>query len=105
MTKIALLDCGDLDYEKAVRIYKKQNSDEVVLHKKYSPEEYPKYDNYDAINVDRTEDIPKDYYGAIGVPITFLEKYNEDDWELLDILRPKLDGKYLYRRIIIRRKA
>ena len=43
---------------------------------RYSPEEYPKYDNYDAINVDRTSDIPYDYDGVMGVPITFLDKYN-----------------------------
>ena len=105
MVKTVLLDCGCLDYERAVKIYKKQNPGAVVLYRKYSSEKYPTYDNYDAINVDKIEDIPKDYYGAMGVPITFLDKYNEEDWELLDILRPKLDGKYLYQRIIIRRKA
>ena len=105
MVKTALLDCGDMDYEKAVGIYKRANPGALVLHQVYDPAKYPKFDNYDAINVDRTEDIPKDYDGPMGVPITFLNKYNEEDWELLDILRPKLGGKYLYRRLIIRRRT
>lgn len=46
-----------------------------ILYKKYNPEEYPKYDNYDAINVDKVRDIPFDYYGVIGVPILFLDKW------------------------------
>ena len=54
--------------------------------------------------MDRIEDIPKDYYGVMGVPITFLGKYNRDDWEIVDQLRPKLNGKYLYRRLIIKRR-
>ena len=52
---------------------------------RYSPEEYPKYDNYDAINVDRTSDIPYDYDGVMGVPITFLDKYNPEQFEIIDI--------------------
>jgi len=51
----------------------------------YSPEKHPKYDNYDAINVDKLGDIPKDYFGVIGVPISFLEVYNPDEFELLGI--------------------
>lgn len=105
MVKTVLLDCGCLDYEKAVKIYKRQHPDDMVLYKKYDPAKYPKYDNYDAINVDKTSDIPEDYDGVMGVPITFLDKYNSEDWELLDTIRPKLNGKYLYKRIIIRRKA
>ena len=56
---------------------------ELELWKKYTPEEYPKYDNYDAINVDKTADIPEDYFGVMGVPITFLDKYNPDQFEIL----------------------
>lgn len=55
----------------------------LILHKEYSPQEYPKYANYDAINVDKTKDIPVNYEGAMGVPITFLEKYNPDQFEIL----------------------
>ena len=50
---------------------------------RYSPEEYPHYDNYDAINVDKTSDIPCNYAGIMGVPITFLDKYNPEQFEIL----------------------
>ncbi len=60
----------------------KRNVD-LILHKKYTPEEYPSYDNYDAINVDKTKDIPIDYAGNIGVPITFLDKYNPNQFEII----------------------
>ena len=52
-------------------------------HKKYSPDEYPKYDNYDAINVNKVADIPVDYDGVMGVPITFLGKYNPNQFEII----------------------
>ena len=56
-----------------------------VFYKKYydNPEEYPKYDNYDAINVDKVSDIPIDYYGVMGVPITYLGKHNPDQFEIV----------------------
>ena len=60
----------------------KRNED-IILYKKYNLEEYPKYDNYDAINVDKTKDIPVDYQGAIGVPVTFLDKYNPEQFEII----------------------
>jgi hypothetical protein len=60
----------------------KRNQD-LILHKKYTPEEYPIYDNYNAINVDKTKDIPFDYEGHIGVPITFLDKYNPKQFEII----------------------
>jgi len=56
----------------------KKRHEELVLYKKYSPDEFPKYENYDAINVDVSTDIPMDYDGIIGVPITFLNKYSPD---------------------------
>lgn len=59
--------------------------DELILVQKYSPEKHLKYDNYDAINVDKVTDIPYDYPGAMGVPITFLDKHNPDQFELLGI--------------------
>lgn len=63
----------------------KLRHEELILYKKYTPEEYPKYDNYNAINVDKTADIPCDYNGVMGVPITFLDKYNPEQFEILDL--------------------
>jgi len=60
-----------------------KHKQDVTLYKKYTPEEYPKYDNYDAINVDKYTDIPYDYYGMIGVPITFIDKYNPEQFEIV----------------------
>lgn len=57
----------------------------LELYKKYNPEEYPKYDNYDAINVGVTNEIPKDYFEPMGVPITFLDKYNPSQFEILGL--------------------
>jgi hypothetical protein len=57
----------------------------LILYKKYTSEEYPRYDNYDAINVDKVSDIPVDYDGVMGVPITFLDKYNPEQFEIIDI--------------------
>ena len=58
---------------------------DIELWKKYTPEEYPKFDNYDAINIDKVADIPEDYHGEMGVPITFLDKYNPEQFEILGI--------------------
>lgn len=94
-----------------------ERHENLELTKLYTPEEYPKYDNYDAINVDKTKDIPLDYKGYMGVPITFLDKYNSDQFEIINIdrellygLRGKVDrfylgGKKLYARIVIRNKT
>ena len=57
--------------------------EELILYKRYSPEEHPHYDNYDAINVDKVVDIPKDWDGVMGVPITFLDKHNPEQFEIL----------------------
>lgn len=57
--------------------------EKLILYKTYNPEEYPKYDNYNAINVDRVAEIPCDYDGVMGVPITFLDKYNPDQFEIV----------------------
>ena len=59
--------------------------EDFILYKKYSPKEYPKYDNYDAIEVSRVSEIPMDYSGAMGVPITFLDKYNPNQFEIIGI--------------------
>lgn len=98
--------------------------EDLILYKKYTPEEYPRYDNYEAINVDKTKDIPVDYGGVMGVPITFLDKYNPDQFEIfgmsasagydkdivgLDFLgdkdaRPLINGKNIYARVFIQNK-
>ena len=57
--------------------------EELILFKHYTPEDYPTYDNYDAINVNATKDIPCDYDGVMGVPITFMDKYNPDQFEII----------------------
>lgn len=68
--------------------------EKLILWKNYTPEEYPKYDNYDAINVDKVSEIPCDYDGVMGVPITFLDKYNPDQFEIV-AFRKGEDGKDL----------
>ncbi|MBR6487464.1 MAG: adenine-specific methyltransferase EcoRI family protein [Clostridiales bacterium] len=62
-----------------------ERHEDLVLFKKYSPEEYPEIDNFEGINVSSTADIPCDYYGVMGVPITFLDKYNPDQFEIVGI--------------------
>ena len=85
------------------------------LYKKYNPKDYPKYDNYDAINVNKTSDIPMDYDGVMGVPITFLDKYCPTQFEIVGLdryvegntmpnKRMHINGKEIYARILIRRK-
>ncbi len=59
----------------------------LILYKKYSPEEFPHYDNYNAINVNKTSEIPCDFDGVMGVPITFLDKYNPDQFEIIGITK------------------
>ncbi len=63
----------------------RQRHEELILVKKYNPENYSSYDNYDGINVDATSDIPCDYAGMMGVPITFLDKYSPDQFEILGV--------------------
>lgn len=103
-----------------------QRHEEMILYKKYSPEEYPKYSNYDAINIDKVSDIPYDYFSDMGVPDNFLDSYNPDQFEIVGLgcgdlakligiqknyrgrtdLAYRKDGKDKcpYSRIIIRRK-
>ncbi len=59
--------------------------EDLILYKNYNPEEYPTYENFEAINVDKTKDIPVDYEGYMGVPITFLDKYNPDQFEIIGL--------------------
>lgn len=69
----------------------------------YHPTVYQKYDSYDAIECSSINNIPNDYYGLIGVPITFIYKWNPKQFELIDIARPKLNGRALFARVIIRK--
>ena len=62
-----------------------ERHEDLVLYKSYNEKEYPKYDNYDAINVNVTTEIPYNYYGVMGVPITFLDKYNPDQFEIVGL--------------------
>lgn len=90
----------------------RERHEDIILVKKYNPEEFPKYDNYDAINVDKTKDIPIDYEGVMGVPITFMDKYNPEQFEILgneydlniDKGRGYINGNRMYGRIFIRNK-
>lgn len=77
----------------------------LVLNNKYIPEKYPVYDNYNAINVNKVEDIPVDYYGNMGVPISFIRSFNKEQFEIVDFLgTPVVEQKNIYKRIIIKRK-
>ena len=74
--------------------------------KTYNPQDYPRYDNYDAVECKFKNDIPIDYQGKIGVPISFFFYYPELDYEVLEHRGDlKLNGKTVYERLIIRRKA
>ncbi|MBO5974749.1 MAG: adenine-specific methyltransferase EcoRI family protein [Paludibacteraceae bacterium] len=89
--------------------------EDLILYKSYNPEEYPKYDNYDAINVNKTAEIPCDYNEAMGVPITFLDKYNPEQFEIIGAMTttkvdeynygyPYVNGVKIYARILIKKK-
>lgn len=96
----------------------KKRHEELILYKKYTPEAYPKYDNYDAIEVSTYLDIPMDYDGVMGVPVTFLDKYNPSQFEILGSNRgvnqdpnkvygrgSYLNGKETFKRLFIKRKT
>lgn len=89
---------------------------ETIASYTKTPEKYPKYDNYDAINVDKTIEIPLDYDGVMGVPITFLDKHNPKQFEIVAKMTttgidefnfgyPYINGKKIYARILIRKIA
>lgn len=104
----------------------------ITLTRLYTPDEYPRYENYDAINVGRTQNIPVDYDGIMGVPITFLDKYSPDQFEIVMLANGNartnvsskilkkvryrahtedrggvgiINGRRVYARILIRRKS
>lgn len=100
---------GNICWFTNLDIPKRHEIMDLIRH--YSPEEYPTYDNYPAINVNKTADIPCDYSGVMGVPITFMNKYNPDQFEIVDTSTsampkgaPYIAGKRIYERILIRRK-
>ena len=95
----------------------------LKLIEKYTPEKYPKYDNYDAININKTSEIPHDYDGVMGVPITFLDKYNPKQFDIIGaseqcgkgfsnglwnkeskISHPLIHNKKIYSRLFIRKR-
>jgi hypothetical protein len=97
--------------------------EDLILCKRYTPEEHPTYDNYDAIEISKTKDIPRDFSGAMGVPVTFLDKHNPDQFEILgatesegkgfshglwnkhsNVAQPLVNQKRVYKRIFIKNK-
>ena len=99
----------------------RKRHEKLIFYKKYSLEEFPKYDNYDAINVNKVSDIPIDYDGVMGVPITFLDKYNPEQFEIIGatesegkgfsnglwnetskVAQPLINDKRVYKRIFIK---
>ncbi|MFM5587142.1 adenine-specific methyltransferase EcoRI family protein [Aeromonas rivipollensis] len=86
--------------------------EDIQLVKKYygNENEYPKYDNYNGINVNKTKDIPSDYEGVMGVPITFLHKFNPDQFEIIKFRKGdddkdlSINGKCPYFRILVKNK-
>lgn len=88
----------------------KERHEDLTLYKNYNPEEFPTYDNYNAINIDKTKDIPMDYKDPMGVPITFLDKYNPEQFEIIKFRKGdddkdlSINGKCPYFRVIIKNK-
>jgi hypothetical protein len=87
----------------------KKRNEELILYKKYSNEDYPKYDNSNAIEVSKVCEIPMDYNGVMGVPITFLDKYCPTQFEIIKFRKGNdnkdlsVNGKCPYFRILIKR--
>lgn len=100
--------------------------EDLLLYRRYKedPSRYPKYDNYDAIEVSKVKDIPEDYWGVMGVPITFMDSYNPEQFEIIGcsesegrgfsnglwnpesgIAQPTIGGRKVYKRLFIRRRA
>jgi hypothetical protein len=93
----------------------KKRNEEIILFRKYNAKDYPTYDNYDAIEVSKVADIPMEHKGTMGVPVTFLDKYNPKQFRILGYMAttkvtdynfgyPYINGKKKYARIIIKRK-
>jgi len=101
----------------------RKRHEDLILYKTYNEVEYPTYDNYDAIEVSKTKDIPTDYKGVMGVPITFMDKYNPDQFEIIGatesegkgfsnglwneeskVAQAMINQKRVYKRIFIKNK-
>ncbi len=94
-----------------------KKNEKIILWKEYSSEAHPKYDNYDAIEVSKVSDIPKNYSGLMGVPITFMNKYNPEQFEIVGIdcdltlvqngkaTNFIKNGRNLYVRLVIKHKS
>ena len=97
--------------------------EELILYKTYNAEDYPEYENYKAIEVGKSNEIPSDYYGVMGVPVTFLYKYNPEQFEIIGatesegkgfsnglwissskVAQPIVNSQRVYKRLFIRRK-
>ena len=74
----------------------KKHHEELILYNQYNSKTYPKYDNYNAIEVSTYKDIPMDYSGAMGVPITFIDKYNPDQFEIIGLAADKRDQDEIF---------
>ena len=104
----------------------KKRHEDLLLYRRYKedPSRYPHYDNYDAIEVSKVKDIPEDYWGVMGVPITFMDKYNPDQFDIVGCsesegrgfsnglwdpasktAQPIIDGHKIYKRLFVRRHA
>lgn len=104
----------------------KKRHEDLLLYRRYNedPSRYPKYDNYDAIEVSKVKDIPEDWFGAMGVPITFMDKYNPGQFDIIGCsesegrgffnglwdpasktAQPTIGGRRAYKRLFIRRRA
>ena len=96
--------------------------EDMILYKKYNSEEYPKYDNYNAIEVGKVAEIPMDYDGVMGVPITFMDKHNPEQFDIIGMGEDNgsghsggvwnggsksclVNGKAAFKRIFIRRRT
>lgn len=104
----------------------KKRHEDLLLYRRYKEDQsrYPHYDNYDAIEVSKVKDIPEDYWGVMGVPITFMDSYNPEQFEIIGcsesegrgfsnglwnpesgIAQPTIGGRKVYKRLFIRRRA
>ena len=93
----------------------KRKHEKLELTYRYEPSKYPKYDNFNAINVSKVKEIPMDYEGIMGVPLTYLKYHNDEQFEIIgeanhgsdneyDLFKPKVDGKEIFKRILIKNK-
>lgn len=115
-TKTNLVKFRNLHWFTNLDVKKRHENIRLMYSYEKNPEKYPKYDNFDAIEVSKTLEIPKDYFGVMGVPISFLNEYNPEQFEIVgvanhgkdneyDLFSPSVNGKNIFKRILIRRKV